>query len=537
MPILKTVLILGVLFLAGLSQAMPFEQQLTLPQDYDSRRITRYTPLETGGTITLLDVKGPGSINHIWFTTRGDNDFRKIILRMYWDGETDPSVEAPLTDFFGVGHNLTVTPQFFSTRCLVIAPNNGYNCYFPMPFRQLARITLTNEQEKDVAGNIYFQADYRIFRTLSPDVPYFHAQWRREAPALRRAAPFTIIQALGKGFLAGMTYHIRRDDDADHWVHGGGDMLYLDAQINPYFINGIGGEDSFGASWSDIQPFISPYTGCTMQQEGKVSLYRFYTDAPVQFQKSVRLAFGAMKDEITSVGYWYQSEPHHRFYNLPPSDLRDPASTIGVAAYDVELAQEQQIPVAVIGPFEGDIATELPPEKSIDLTKPLTTNYKAVYKTTYAKVENSDAQNQQRLVRWEHARTTLGWLDFAALYKPKMKGPITVQLMPNAIAYTLIRVTSDESRLCPLLIGHDDALRLWLNGQLIADMPARQAFQGEKVDLTLQAGTNNILLKVPNDINENLYAYAVSLFFPDRSGLTFDDFLNLPAAPDHTLVE
>ncbi len=107
----------------------------------------------------LLDTDGPGTVTHIWFTfsTGGAENYflNKIILRMYWDNETEPSVETTVADFFGE-HFGDFKP--WSSEMLSVGPNKSMNTFFPMPFRKRARITLTDEGSKPT-GHIYFNLD------------------------------------------------------------------------------------------------------------------------------------------------------------------------------------------------------------------------------------------------------------------------------------------------------------------------------------------------------------------------------------------
>ncbi len=102
-----------------------------------------------GETLELAEIPGAGCIRHIYFTPIGAEHFlRDLVLRMYWDGETDPSVEVPFGDFFGLGHG---RPRFFQSLMICVNPGTGvvgtfgFNSYFPMPFAEGARLTLTNE--------------------------------------------------------------------------------------------------------------------------------------------------------------------------------------------------------------------------------------------------------------------------------------------------------------------------------------------------------------------------------------------------------
>lgn len=503
--------------------AAPFADLLDLPSDYSSHRVTRLAALEANQTATLFEADGPGAVTHIWMTLE-QNEPRRLVLRMYWDDEAEPSVEAPLADFFGVGHNHLEPETYFATPCLAVAPKNGYNVYFPMPFRSRARITITNEQNKALneGGGLYFQADYVRFAELAAGTPYFRAQWRREAPAARRARPYTILQTAGNGFIAGVTLHVRADDASDKWFHGGGDLLLTDGESVPKVIKGIGGEDFFGESWSS-STFVSPYAGCTNERNGEISLYRFFLEGPPRFRSSAWLGFGAMENEMTSVVYWYQSGPLERFTELPAVEERLPKSPLSPGRYDRRLRAGDQVPVAIIGPFLGDIDFAIPLDgmAEIDTRVGLLTNYFRPYKDIVP-----DANNRQ--VRWERTETELQWIDFDAAYKPKMTGPRGVQAMPDALAYACLRFDAAEARAVELLVGHDDAVRVWLNGAEAAALPALPEFGGERVTLNARAGTNTLLIKVANDWNSNWGAFVLSLYFPDKTGLSFHDFQELP---------
>lgn len=134
-------------------------------------------PVNPGQTLTVLDTDGPGMISHIWFTISDGEPyyFKRIVLRMYWDGETDPSVEAPIGDFFGLGLGVAHT---WESAVLSVGNNNALNCFFPMPYQHHARITVTNEG-KEAVSNLYYNIEYRGYaRPLPADTLYFHAEYR-----------------------------------------------------------------------------------------------------------------------------------------------------------------------------------------------------------------------------------------------------------------------------------------------------------------------------------------------------------------------
>ncbi|MGH9744014.1 MAG: DUF2961 domain-containing protein, partial [Candidatus Acidiferrum sp.] len=164
--------------------------ELVKPHDYTLKRVSSYDrtggnadyrPLAAGETLTLLDEAGPGEISHIWITIASDENFhlKKMVLRMYWDSEDSPSVEAPVGDFFGLGLG-----QYFLYQSVPIsvAADKALNCFFPMPFQKHARITLTNEGRQR-AEAIYWNIDLRAYKAPLPaDTLYFHAQYHQATP-------------------------------------------------------------------------------------------------------------------------------------------------------------------------------------------------------------------------------------------------------------------------------------------------------------------------------------------------------------------
>ena len=116
--------------------------------------------VKAGSTATLADIKGAGSIRHIWFTINSPSPFhlRELVLRMYWDGEADPSVEVPIGDFFGTGFEYEDVPgghlgqKYQSWVSLpMTVQDRAMNCYFAMPFGNGARITLSNDGTQAVS--------------------------------------------------------------------------------------------------------------------------------------------------------------------------------------------------------------------------------------------------------------------------------------------------------------------------------------------------------------------------------------------------
>jgi Protein of unknown function (DUF2961) len=321
---------------------------LTKPQNYILKRVSSYDrtggnddsrPVPAGDTLTLLDEAGPGEISHVWITIASDEQYhlKKLVLRMYWDGEATPSVETPVGDFFGLGLGDYFLYQSIP---LSVGADKALNCFFPMPFQKHARITLTNEG-RDPVESLYWNIDMRAYAApLAADTLYFHAQYRQAAP--NNAIPgakinldgknnYVWMEATGRGHFAGVTMSVL--ENADGWWGEGDDMFFVDGEKLPS-INGTGSEDYFLGAWDfggkefSYGLFGAPVVGAE-RQGARWSVYRFHLDSPIPFTKSLRatIEHGTANDRgdnFYSVAYWYQTEPHAVFPALPSVEERLP---------------------------------------------------------------------------------------------------------------------------------------------------------------------------------------------------------------------
>ena len=321
----------------------PPELSLAMLRDYTTEKSSSYdrtggnadaAKIQPGETISVFDAKGPGSVSHIWFTIAAEDPqhLKKLVLRMFWDGEAEPSVETPVGDFFGL--NLGEYFLYDST-LLNVAPMKALNAYFPMPFRKSARMTVTNESEKPV-GAYYYNIDYQTLPSLPENLGYFHAQYRQSAPCpgwktaeeknLNGKNNYIFMEATGRGHLVGVTQAVVLNQDG--WWGEGDDMLFVDGSSLPV-TTGTGSEDYYNGAWgfegtafhypdNGVPYVVNPFT-----IGGRWCLYRWHLDAPLAFRSSIRftLEHGAgndRSDDFYSVAYWYQTEPHAKFPPLPP---------------------------------------------------------------------------------------------------------------------------------------------------------------------------------------------------------------------------
>ncbi len=317
-----------------------------------------------GRTLELADIPGAGCIRHIYFTIGGPPHYlRDLVLRMYWDGETSPSVEVPFGDFFGLGHERV---RFFRSLLVTvnqgtgIAGTYGFNSYFPMPFANGARLTLTNEGEAPV-GAVWYHIDYEKLERLNDNVGRFHAEWRRENPttAIPGEPPhngvnrtgmenYVILEAKGRGNLAG--YFLNVDNLVGGWYGEGDDMIFIDGEKWPPSFHGTGSEEIFGGGACPNSEYAGPYTGFYLvgnqNYAGKVSMYRFFVTDPIRFQKSIRVTIehghaNDLANDYSSCAFWYQTEPHAPFPALPSALERRPRT--GTDPHDLAFQKFEEL--------------------------------------------------------------------------------------------------------------------------------------------------------------------------------------------------
>ena len=315
--------------------------------------------IQPGETRTIGEATGPGIITHIWITiaTAERYHLKKIVLRMYWDGESTPAVEAPIGDFFGLGLG-----EYFlyESGPLSVGSQKALNSYFPMPFRKSARITVTNEGTQQI-GSFYYNIDWQKHRSLPADVAYFHAEYRQavptpgwttdwqlnadakvnEAPNTDGAKNYVIMETEGKGHYVGVTHSILQNQ-GDWWGEGD-EMIFIDDRTKPKII-GTGSEDYYLGAWCYGGCGISPFGGTQPTfaykhygnprnggdtRGARWMVYRFHTDSPVPFEKYFKMTIehghaNHRSDSFYTTAYWYQVGPHKMRKPLPPVADRIP---------------------------------------------------------------------------------------------------------------------------------------------------------------------------------------------------------------------
>lgn len=291
--------------------------------------------LPVGTPVTLLEEKGPATILAFYARLISDerHALRRVLVRIYWDGEESPSVECPLGDFFGTGF----FANEFKSLPLGMGPNGGY-CLWRMPFQKSARVVVLNEGTRP--AKIENSWSVRGGK-LKPGTAYFHAKWRREEPC--KTFDYPILECEGKGRFVGCVLSVDNPDTG--WWGEGDEKVYVDGEKFPSTF-GTGSEDYFGDAWG-FRLFARPFHGCTLGQgpgfSNKWSVYRWHISDDIPFEKSFRITienYGRDKD-YSSVAYWYAQRPHKDFFTSVPVEgrLPRPKALPGVIeAEDLKLA-------------------------------------------------------------------------------------------------------------------------------------------------------------------------------------------------------
>ncbi|MCI6004583.1 MAG: glycoside hydrolase family 172 protein [Blautia sp.] len=316
-----------------------------------SRKGSPCVPRITAGeTVTLAEITGPGTIQHIWITvtdhTSDRNRYllRDLVLRMYWDDEETPSVESPLGDFFCCGFGASYCVNSLP---IAVNPTRGFNCYFPMPFYKKARITIENQCDEDLEA-FFYQVDYCLTDTLPENTGYFHAQWKRQRITEKGRDYVILDNVKGRGQYVG-TYMALTTLER-YWYGEGEVKFYIDGDQEYPTICGTGTEDYFGGAWSFAtrengrtveNTYSTPFMGYPYysnrdtlvhndyHNDDKMperSFYRWHIADPILFEEDLKVTIQQIgvyhgglferQDDVATVAYWYQAEPHTPFAPL-----------------------------------------------------------------------------------------------------------------------------------------------------------------------------------------------------------------------------
>jgi len=504
-----------------------------------------------GDSVVLLELEGPGVIRQLWITVASSDPhyLRRIALRMYWDGEENPSVDVPLGDFFGNGFekvHYTALPMGVSS--------GGFYSYLPLPFSSRARIVAVNGTGR-VVDAFYFNANAEMGTDLPLPLATFHAQWNRNSRTTS-SEPHRILSATGAGHLVGVSLNAE-SYTGDYGFLEGDEIYTVDGELRG---QGTGTEDYFNGGWYfQDGPFSAPYHGVVLMdpERGRVAAYRWHLPDPVRFRDSIRLELehghgNEAVADYASVAFWYQTEPHALIPPLPPPDERlvldvkvppggvlvdsvevvegeDGSRTLSVPVprpdrYDLWLyprgadgRPEEGARILSGVPVDGGFmsyglpagsplpyaldpvpsrrwATEWWAAGPFSNPRRIGTEISPALDSVYGPEEDPDLGRSYTglggvLVRWRPVSgDETGYVRLNPYFEPN----------DHVAAYAQAFLFSPTERDAALLLGADDAHQLWVNGDEVSRREGRNiSVQDDlEVPVHLKAGWNRVLLKV-----------------------------------------
>lgn len=507
--------------------------------------------IAAGDSAVLLELEGPGVVRQLWITVASSDPhyLRRIALRMYWDGEKNPSVNVPLGDFFGNGFekvHYTALPMGVSS--------GGFYSYLPLPFTSQARIVAVNETGR-VVDAFYFNANVELETDLPRPLTTFHAQWNRD-PRTTSPVPHLILSAKGEGHLAGVSLNAE-SYTGDFGFLEGDEIYTVDGEFRG---QGTGTEDYFNGGWYfQDGPFAAPYHGVVLMdpERGRVAAYRWHLPDPVRFRDSIRveLEHGHANEAVAdyaSVAFWYQTEPHAVIPPLPPPDERLALNVKvppgGILMDSVEVAEGEDgtrtLSVPVPRPDRYDLrvyarGADGRPEEGVRVLSGVPVDGELLRYPLPAEAALPYALDPVPSRRWatewwvvgpfpnpqrigtetspaldsvygpeedpDLGRTYTGLGGVPVSWRP-VSGDETgyVRLNPHfepndhVAAYAQAFLFSPTEGDAALLLGADDAHQLWVNGDEVSRRQGRNiSVQDDlEVPVHLRAGWNRVLLKV-----------------------------------------
>ena len=474
---------------------------------------------------TYCELDGPGCIRHIWMTiSRSEFSNRKCILRIYFDGSEVPHVEAPLGDFFGVMHGEKWYPV--NTKFLSVQAETGYNCYFAMPFAKSARLEL---ESGDEGLPVYLMVNWHRYPGAElQETRRFCARWRRECPTQRYGRDFLALDADGPGQLLGFVYGVRLLDDTDRWSHGGADNFYGDGETDtPFYLRGVGGEDTFGTSYGGAKhppethlhagmPYYVHEDVGEARVAQRVVGYRFFDTDELHFRRSLHFRFGCMANDICATTYWYQEETPRTFWSMAPFPQLLPGAQVTNGEHDLPLTDAGQW--WLCGPFASqDSSAEMAlPAESGPIDPEQTFAGGHTENSPYL-AERAVQLGRDR-ARWVRADSLRGFIDFNHYFRCGARG---VAITHPAVAVARTTVVARRACNARITLSWDDCATLRVNEAEPMELGHHVFFRSASVEVALTEGINEIVVTLTNTygLNHGGWAFAFHCITEDGDKL------------------
>lgn len=437
------------------------------------RACTMLAPLEPGERRPLVALEGPGTITRLWLGYRCTD--RALVLRCYWDGESTPSVDVPLWDFFAVGLQPPTGPH-------TVIPGGGLETLLPMPFQESAYLELVNLSADQPSGEepIFAQVDYDAFRPeLLREVPgALHARWNRENPASDQGRRFCLVRAVGQGAYVGSVVQIRPQPGASApWHEAPGELHFIDGEGRSRLLAGTTAGHYVG-SCEASRDFAAPQCGLRHQGDS-VWLYRFHLDAPITFRNSLYSALGSVAGDYAAVSYWYQNEPHREFATLVDTAAIAPGAHLPPGARDLPGGPQDRVEWLYGDGRRKVVARHM----LLDMLE------------TLPRGESLWADREQAV--------------WTSLFAP-------------------------TSRTGQIYLSYDDRVRLIHNDRLVFERERTDGFGVDPVAVMIPAGENTFRIETTNRANTTCWSWALGFRVANSEGRTIEEmeFRTYPDIPE-----
>jgi hypothetical protein len=532
---------------------------------------TESVTVPSDGSVDLLNASGPSEISEIKLTVPGvpgsaTSEYGKSVLdgiglRIYWNNQATPSVDAPLGAFFGLGQFGALNPQ--ESLLVGYDPSGGdLYSYFPMPFSSGARVQLYSNLGTDLSGvgvSIATKAYSGSFSTSG----VFATQYNMADMPSADPFDYVALDQTGSGKLVGL--QLSGSDTSLRWEEGNS-RIYVDGSRTPLL--GTGTEDFFGGGgYFVFGPTSLPLIGYTGQEfgtiaqqdgsgpatvpggSGNASMLRLMLNDAVNYRSSIKLTFqhGAGPNSTASnfgpnqsVNYWslaylYEQPTASAVQNevVTPSSSGYSASgvtgtpsltgqfegqldSLPASATGVTYTGSGQFPISVTTPNNGVILRRQYDQGTAGLSANVYVN--GIYAGSYSEPT---------------ANTTSRWRDDDLLLPSSLtqSSSLTVKIVPtggswNDYAYTVLSLASGSAPTETIpqnatikLTNRNSDLALSAAGG--AGSPVAQTTQGTTLGQRWQAVA----------LGSDLYALVNS-----QSGLVLDD-TNASNSPGNLLQQ
>lgn len=340
MAALSTVPILGQVNKSRNLDLTASEQPLYVIKNKTSRQFTTFdlstkekaVELKPGKKATLVEYNKPGVISRFWMTVSGwfwryweadqssdQTILKKLILRIYWDGNDYPSVEAPVGDFFGIG---LCEYKHYMSKYLGMS-SGGFYSYFPMPFNKI-RIEVENMHESQVSF-VFLNANYEALYELPPNAGRFHCAYH--SGTREGQEELAVFETKGKGHFVGCCVSMQSEQRNYLGFLEAPEYFYIDNNGTKPTIVGTGLEDYFNGGWYFRDgEFCGPLHGVPLKDplRSMISMYRFHEDDAIFFNQDIKMTFLNHRPshpfKFSSTAYWYQDSAVKLPYPLPKKE-------------------------------------------------------------------------------------------------------------------------------------------------------------------------------------------------------------------------